>query len=124
VERQDGTGWSIEHAPPPNGSSVLLQTISCTSNVTCTAIGNTGREGVIAEQSAPARSRLTGIPTGCTKTQFTAHVTSVHRGARYAALIPVSPGRHKLIVTAKFTVSSQTAPVTFHRDVLGCSPAH
>ena len=139
VERKDGTSWSIERTP--SADDALLQAVSCTSSVVCTALGNT-ISGVIAEQSAPANAKLTGIPAGCTSARFTVHVTgtgiasvawsldkkaikghSVHRGTQYAASIRLPSGRHKLTVKVKFTASSQTHALTFRRDVLGCSPA-
>jgi hypothetical protein len=140
VERSDRTRWSVEHTPSVDGA--LLQAVSCTSSLICTAVGN-ARTGVIAEQSAPANAKLTGIPSACTGARFTISVTgagissvtwsldsktikgrSVHRGTQYVASIRLSPGRHRLTVTVRFTAYSQTHALTFRRELLGCTPAH
>ena len=57
VEREVGARWSIEPAWQASGDGVQLQAISCTSSVVCTAVANTRINGVIAEQSAPARRK-------------------------------------------------------------------
>jgi len=141
VERRDGSTWSVERTTSAGGA--LLQAVSCTPSTICTAVGNPPRGDVVAEQSAPANAKLTGIPAACTSAGFTVRVTgagissvtwsldsktikgrSVHRGTQYAASIRLSPGRHKLTVKVKFTASSQTHALTFRREVLGCTPAH
>jgi hypothetical protein len=45
---------------------------------------------------------------------------TVRSGRRYVASLFLSPGRHKLTVTADFTRPTQTRPYTFHRTVSGC----
>jgi hypothetical protein len=139
VERWDGTSWSLERMPSIGDTGLVA--VSCTSRVICTAVGNTIRGNDVAEQSAPASAKLSGIPVPCASARFTLHVTgtgissvawaldsnrlkghSVDRGTRYVASVRLSPGRHQLTVRVRFTVSSQTRARTFHRGVLGCSP--
>jgi hypothetical protein len=132
VQRWDGTSWSLEHTPSTPDAS--LNALSCTSSIICTAVGS------VAEQSAPATAKLTGIPAACTAARFTARVTgtaissvtwrldgrtinghSSRRGSQYVASIRLAPGRHKLTVKVKFTPYSQTQPLILRRAVVGCS---
>jgi hypothetical protein len=135
VEGWDGTNWSLERAPGAPGS--LLGAVSCTSSVNCMAVGS------VAEQSAPATAKLSGIPVGCASGRFTVHLNgigissvawsldsqrlkghTVVRGTRYVASIRLSPGRHRLRVKVRFEPSAQTRALTFRRTLLGCSPTH
>jgi hypothetical protein len=137
VERRDGTRWSIERTPLSDG---LVAAVSCTSTVICTVFANPPRGPVVAEQSAPASAKLSGIPAACASGRLTMHVTGVgissvtwsldhsrleghvlHRGTRYAASTRLAPGTHKLTAKVKFTASSQTHAHTFRRDVRGCT---
>jgi hypothetical protein len=139
VERWDGTNWSLERTPSAGGTR--LAAVSCTSSAICTAVSNTVRGNDVAEQSAPAGAKLSGIPVPCASARFTLHVTgigissvawsldskrlkghSVNRATRYLASVRLSPGRHKLTVRVKFTAASQAHARTFRRSVLGCSP--
>jgi hypothetical protein len=133
VQRWDGTRWSFERTPNAPGAS--LNAVSCTSRIICTAVGS------VAEQSAPATAKLSGITVACTAARLTARVTgaaissvtwrldgrtikghSSRRGSRYVASIRLAPGRHKLTVQVKFARYSQTRPLILRRDVVGCSP--
>jgi hypothetical protein len=133
VQRWDGTRWSFERTPNAPGAS--LNAVSCTSSIVCTAVGS------VAEQSAPATAKLTGMPAACAAARFTARVTgtaissvtwrldgrtikghSSRRGSRYVASIRLAPGRHTVTVNVKFAPDSQTQPLILRRDVVGCSP--
>ena len=139
VERWDGTRWSLQSTP--SAGDTRLAAVSCTSGAICTAVGNTVGVSDVAEQSAPASAKLTGIPVPCASARFTLRVTgieissvvwsldskrlkgrNVDRGTRYVASVRLSPGRHELTVRVKFSASSQTHARTFRRSVLGCSP--
>jgi hypothetical protein len=139
VERWDGTSWSLQRTPSSGDAG--LAAVSCTSGAICTAIGNSVRGSDVAEQSAPASARLSGIPVPCASARFTLHMTgigissvawsldgarlrghTVDRATRYVASVRLSPGRHKLTVRVTFTASSQAHARTLRRSVLGCSP--
>jgi hypothetical protein len=141
VERKGSTTWSVERTPNTGGA--LLQAVSCTSSMICTAIGIPSKGDVLAERSVPASAKLTGIPAACRSTRFTARVTGTeissvawsldkkriegHRvrpGTKYVASIRLTPGRHKLTVKVKFTAASQTHALRIRRRVRGCLPAH
>jgi hypothetical protein len=140
VERGDGRSWTLERTPRAGVTG--LGVVSCTSDVICTAVGSVTSGNDLADQSIPARAKLSPTPVPCADARFTIHVTgigissvawsldrkrlyghAVDRGTHYVASIRLSPGRHQLTVKVRFTASSQTHARTFRRSVLGCSPA-
>jgi PKD repeat protein len=84
-------------------------------------------------------ARLTGVPGSCVLAGFRLQVRgrfissvrfyvgnhrlrsrTVHRGNQYAAMVSLSPGKHRLTVKVTFRRSSHTRSRTFHRTVSGC----
>ena len=144
AERWDGKRWKVETIPT-QGYIENLNGLACVSVNVCTAVGNVSISGtqraLVLRSNAPlpARAKLTGIPTGCVRSRFTARVLgtaiasvrwsldrklirgrAVHPGTSYAALVRPGPRRHRLTVTVKFKAAAQTHPRTFRRVVVSC----
>ena len=87
-------------------------------------------------------ARLSATPAKCVQAALPARVTgkgiasvewslngtpvkghTVRRKTRYAALVKLSPGRHRLTARVTFIAPGLAPAQTFHRVVLGCSPS-
>ncbi len=89
--------------------------------------------------SSTGTARLRGVPVACVLNSFSAAVSgkriarvrflldgkkvaskTAHRGTRYTAMVPLTPGTHRLTVKVSFTASSHTRARTFRVTVAGC----
>lgn len=145
TELWNGSTWSIQPSPNPSGSTETEPAaVSCVSREVCTAVGTfSGGDHALAEQTTTglhlAEAKLTRVPLACARLPYTARITgryiasvawtldgrtiaslTAHRGTRYAATVPISPGRHRLVVTVKFGAYGETWTRTLDRIVLGC----
>lgn len=124
-----------------HGSTTSLSVFS-TGNFPTTSSGPTTlvERGTI-ELNSPS-ARLAATPVRCVQGDLTAQVTghgiasvkwslngrpikghTERSQTRYAAPVKLSPGLHRLTAKVTFVASSHVRARTFHRTVLGCSPA-
>lgn len=139
----DALRWSLDRVPVPlDDTESELSGVSCTSASACVAVGASDPDvgHTLVEQWVTPSATPGGIPPGCVRAPFTAHVSgiaistvtwsldgkrikgkTVRPGARYIATIAPRAGAHHLAIHVTFVASAQSPAHTFHRTVSGCA---
>lgn len=129
---------SGKHTYAKSGKYTLTITIKDAGGSTTTATVTIAA----AVKAARVSAKLSSVPTACVSSAFTARIqgtriasvrftldgrrmtsTTVHRHRQYTSRVRVSPGHHALTVKITFLRGSAARFRTFHRTVIGCTPA-
>jgi hypothetical protein len=122
VERWNGKVWLVQHTPSLKGVKASLESVSCPSSITCTAVGGAGVPYTVDDPGGPLVERWNGARWSLQRTPgFAGEETSISCGS---ATVCIATGSQTLVERGtRWSIAPTTALDNVYLSEVSCASA-